>query len=226
MSEIEHIYNSGPIVPVCKIKENLAVWTTNLWNYFKVDFIEGLPRSSQTVVEMITASGRTTLAANGTVPKIQLAPLLLNEGEFLHLRFEPLDDIECILWEQGSQGRFATRAIHDRVTLYSWQRDPYLAATTFFILGRDRLMNLEIRNPNPVAVFVARVVFWGYRYLVNEINMLDKAKAYHQRLNPGLSLGEMNVLADTTVTLLKAGDEQLAKAVIGPTTWLPAEGKG
>ena len=222
MSELSGIYDAGPITPVCRIKENLAIWTTNIWDYYKVDFIEGIPRSSQTVVEMITASGRTNLAANAPIPKIGLAPLLLNEGEFLHLRFEPLDDVEGILWEQPSQGRLATRAIQARVSLYSWQMDPDSAATTFFILGRDRLMNLEVRNPNAVMIFVARFVFWGYRYLVEHISVSDKVRAYLQRVEP--EAAETRV--ETLLTSLKVGDEQIAKAVLGPTTWLPAEGKG
>ena len=204
--EVANIYDNGPISPVCKIKENMAIWTTNQWDYFKVDYIEGLPRSSQSVVEMITVSGVTQLAANGTIAKIQLAPLLLNEGEFLHLRWEPIDDVEGVLWEQPSQGRFATRAIHARVNLYTWQMDPELATTTFFLLGRDRLMNLEVRNPNPVIIFVARFVFWGYRYLVEHI--------------------DVNKIYPELASEFKVGNQEVVRARIGTCTWIPTEGKG
>jgi len=155
---------------------------------------------------MITVSGATQLAANGNIARIALAPLLLNESEFLHLRFEPLDDVEGILWEQPSQGRFASRAIQARVNLYTWQMDPELASTTFFILGRNRLMNLQVINPNPVIVFVARFVFWGYRYLVEHID-ISKQPPEKQKL-------------------LGTGHVETVRTVIGPVTWLPAEGKG
>jgi len=206
MATVANIYDSGPISPICKIKENIAVYTRDLWEYYKVVYMEGFPRSNQSTVEMVTVSGATQLAANGTIAKIQLAPLLLDEGEFLHLRFEPLDDVDGELWEQPSQAKFATRAIQCRVNLYSHLQDPWMAASTFYLLGRARLMNLSVRNPNPVIIFLARFVFWGYRYFIEQINVGN--------LFPG------------DVANLNAGDAATVRKTIGPVTWIPAEGRG
>ena len=158
------IYDWGVISPVAKIRENLSIFTSGQWSHYRIEFIEGMPYSSPMVVEMVTASGVTTIAANGSIAAQVVNILQLNEKSLLHLRFEPLDDVEGVLWEEASVGRFVTRGVHARVTRFSAARDPNLAATTFFILGRDRDMELEVRNPLPVAQAVARFVFWGYRY--------------------------------------------------------------
>lgn len=169
MSTVANIYDNGPISPIVKIKENFSVWTMGTWKHFVVDFIEPMPRSSQMVVDLLATSGATTLAANGTISKQLMNILLLSSGEFLQLRYEPIDDIECVLWEQASQGRNSTRGTHARVTLTTPMRDPYLATSSFYIIGKDLDPQMEIRNPQGVAISSARVVFWGYRYLISSL---------------------------------------------------------
>jgi len=176
MPELSGIYDSAPIQPVAKIKENLSIWTRAKWSHFQIVFIEPFPRSSQTQVDAVNAAGATTVAANGTIAKQNVAILQLSEFEFLHLRWEPIDDVEGVLWEQASSGRFVTRGTHSRVDIRTRFRDPYLATTTFFILGMDRDMQLEVRNPLPVAQPAARFQFWGFRYLLEE-HTEAKAKA-------------------------------------------------
>lgn len=166
MGLLSGIYDTGPIAPVAKIKENLSIWTLGQWSHNRIEFIEPIPWSSQMVVEMVVASGATTLAANGTIAARIPAILLLNASNFLHLRWQPLDDVEGVLWEQASVGRFVTRGVHSRVTMFTAERDPYLATTTFFIMGKDRDPQIEVRNPNPVALATARFIFWGYRYIL------------------------------------------------------------
>jgi len=170
MSTVANLYDNGPISPICRIKENLSVWTAGQWKHYNVTFIEPLPRSRPTTVEMVVASGATTLAANGTIAKQVVAILALAEMEFTHLRWEPIDDVEGVLWEQAGTGRFVTRGVQARVDRWTHFHDPYLATSTFFILGKDRDMNLEVRNPNPVAIPQARFVFWGFRYLLNPLS--------------------------------------------------------
>ena len=169
MSNVANLYDNGPISPVVRIKENVTVFTADSWQPFVVEYIEPLPRSSPMVADLVNISGAVTIAANGTIQKQLIAFLQLNDREFLHLRFEPIDDVEGILWEQSSNGRFVTRALQARASRFSFTRDPYLATTTFFIIGRDRDMNLEVRNPNPVALPQARFVFWGFRYIITPL---------------------------------------------------------
>jgi len=169
MPLLSGIYDSQPIQPVAKIKENLSILTVGQWSHYNIDFIEPMPLSSPMMVEMVAASGAATIAANGTIGKQLCAILQLADNEFFHLRWEPIDDMEGVLWEQASQGKFAARSVHARVSRATSARDPYLATTTFWILGRNRDMNLEVRNPNPVAWPVARFVFFGYRYILTPL---------------------------------------------------------
>lgn len=170
MSQVANIYDNGPISPIAKIKENLSILTSGRWTHYRIEYMEGIPWSNQSTVEMVTASGATTIAANGTIAKQVIAFLQLADLELLHLRWQPLDDMEGVLWEQSSQGRFAARSIHARVDLLTDTRDPWLAGTTFFILGRNRDMNLEVRNPTGVAQALARFIFFGYRYVLTPLD--------------------------------------------------------
>ena len=169
MPMISGIYDSGPISPIVKIKENLSIWTSGQWSHYQVEFIEPMPENSQSVAELVVISGATTIAANGQIAAQLIAFLQLNEMEFLHLRWYPLDDVEGVLWEQTSVGRYVTRGLHSRVSLSTRIYDPNLATTTFFILGRDRDAQIEVQNPNPVALPQARFSFFGYRYVLGNL---------------------------------------------------------
>ena len=202
----ESIYYPGPIMPVVKIKENMAVWTGGAWEHFRAEFIEPIMRSSPAVVNMVTVAAQTTLAAGATIAK-RLVPILqVNTLEFLHLRWEALDNVEGILWELSGQGRNLSRGIVARVSKDTPKYDPYLATTTFWIigLGASRDMNLEVRNAMSYATPCARFAFFGYRYLLTDL-LLNMAAA--------------------DAKLMRAGDLDAVKRLIGATTWLPAEGR-
>lgn len=173
--QIANIYDPNPISPLALIMENLSILTSGKWEHYKIKYYEGLPRSSPMMVEMVALAGLPNIPGNGTIAKSLLAILQPAENEFYHLRWEPIDDMEGILWEQSSQGRLAGRSVQARVTVFTGQRDPYLATTTFFILGMNRDMNLEVRNPSPIAQPQARFVFFGYRYLLNLVDSTTKA---------------------------------------------------
>jgi hypothetical protein len=90
--------------------------------------------------------------------------------EFLHLRFEPLDDVELFLFELANQGRLSAAGVFASVTRFSRAQDPFLAATTFFVIGVNKDAQIAAYNPNPVALPRARAGFWGYRYLVTPLS--------------------------------------------------------
>jgi len=164
------IYDNGPISPVAQIKQNLSVWTLGHWAHYRIEFIEPMPWSSTMVVDMVVASGNVTVAANGAIAQRLVNILQLNELNLLQLRWQPLDDVQGILWEQAGTGRNVTRGVQARVDLMTASRDPNLATTTFFILGKDRDMQLEVRNPLPVAQALARFVFFGFRYVLTPLD--------------------------------------------------------
>jgi len=169
--EVANIYDNGPIAPIAKIRDNLRIWTEKQWLFYKIINMEPIPRSSPFMVDFVatTVPAATVVAAGGTIQMQLVAALLMNDLELLHLRWEPIDDMEGLLWELGGQGRFMPRGGHARVSLYTSISDPYLATTTFFIVGANKDAMIEVRNPDPVARPNARFVFWGYRYSLEKL---------------------------------------------------------
>ena len=180
MSTVANIYDNGPISLIARIKENIAIWTENKWMPFMVEFAEGLPRSRQSMVDLVRIAGVLNIPANGTITQQMLTILQPANNELLHLRFEPIDDVEGVLWEQTSMTRFNPKGFKARVDLFSSAQDPYLAATTFWIIGSqgNKDMNLEVRNPNAVALPQARFIFWGFRYILSPLQSLPANCVY------------------------------------------------
>ena len=202
MGLLSGIYDSEFIQPIARIKQNLSLWTQGMWAHYLIEYQEGIPPGPASTVDMVVQAGVTTLAANGTIAKRIVTILQLSTLEFFHLRWEPLDNVEGVLWEQPGQGRLVSRNIHSRVDRNTRGRDPTLATTTFWIIGMDRDMNLECRNPMGYAIPAARFVFWGNRSILklHEFTGEDKVKA-------------------------AAGDMKTVERLIGPSTWLPTEGR-
>ncbi|MBA7705330.1 hypothetical protein ES703_114158 [subsurface metagenome] len=212
MSEVANIYDNGPISLIARIKDNISVYTAKKWAHYQVVYTEPWPRSSPLRVEMVAASLVTFIAANGTIAK-RLVPILqVTNGEMLHVRFEPLDDVEGVVYELAGTGKFVSRNTHARVSMVTCLRDPYLATTTFFIMGNQKDINLEVVNPNPVALPQARFQFFGYRYVIEAITPL-----FPERFTDAQKEAVRKKLED--------GDKETVAQYIGPTTWLPAEGR-
>lgn len=176
--QVANLYDNGPISPIAKIMENLTIWTVGKWQNYRIENIEPLPRSSPMIAEMVLINGLTFCPPYGALPKRAVPILQPRDLELLHLRWEPLDDVEGVLWEQPGSGRFVAQSVQARVNLDTVTRDPYLATTTFWVLGRDRQMNLEVRNPNPVVIPQARFVFWGFRYSLSVLAAAPATTTY------------------------------------------------
>jgi len=216
--DVANIYDNGPMTLIARIKDTLSILSAKKWGHYQISYAEPWPRSSPLVIEMVAASGATTIPANGQITK-QLVPLLqVADGEMLQIRFEPKDDVEGVIWELSGTGRFNSHNRHARVSMTSDIRDPYLAGSTVFIMGFQRDLNLEVQNPNPVALNQARFQFMGYRYVLEEIT-------------PDLSgITKAGGAPDTVKqaeikVLLANGDKAAVAQFIGPTTWVPAEGR-
>lgn len=199
------IYDSAYMQPVAKIKENLTIWTLGQWSHYTIEYQEPIPPSPASVVDMVVQAGVTTIAANATIGRRVVTILQLNDAEFLHVRFAPIDNVEGVIWEQGGQQKLAARNIHSRVDRMTKYWDPTYSTTTFFILGLNRDMNLECRNPMGYALPAARFMFWGNRMSLKPIDLAGIPSAIK--------------------TKLSAGDLATVRQYIGTTTWLPAEGR-
>jgi len=216
--EVANIYDNGPLSLVARIKDTISAYTAKKWAHYQVAFAEPWPRSSPLRVDLVALAGATTIVANTNITK-RLVPLLqVTDGEMLCVRFEPLDDVEGVVYEQSGTGKFNSRNTHARVNMATCLRDPYLATTTIFVMGYQRDMNLEVQNPNPVPLFQARFQFFGFRYVVDEISP-DLSSVVNQNGQPD------KAKQDEIIRQLAAGDKKTVAEFIGPTTWLPAEGR-
>ncbi|MDD5539704.1 MAG: hypothetical protein PHG61_03330 [Candidatus Marinimicrobia bacterium] len=206
MPLLSGIYDSNRIQPIVKIKQNLSIWTLGKWQHYVCLYQNAIVPGPASTVEMVSISGATAIAANGTIQKQLVQTLQLNDYEFLHVRFEPLDNVEGLIWELAGQQVNGSRRIHSRVDRYTKYWDPTFASTTFFILGLNRDMNLEVRNPMGYALYQARFIFWGNRMI------LEPHPAYN-----GINTAERKNL--------EMGDIATVRNLIGDTTWVPAEGR-
>jgi len=204
MTTLSGIYDSAPMQPIAKIKDNLSIWTLGKWQHFRVDYLEPLAPGPAMVVDTVASNGATSIAANGTINHQIVTILQLNDSEFLHIRFRPLDPVEGLIWEQAGQQKFAARNVHTRVDMSVSDLDPYWATTTFFVFGINRDMNLETRNPPGYALPQARFQFWGNRMILTQHPKSNDAAVQRK---------------------LEQGDLEVVRATIGVTTWLPAEGR-
>lgn len=206
MPPLSSIYDSDYIQPVARIKENISIFTLGKWEHYIIDFQEVIAPGPASTVDMLAQAPVTTvLAAGATRAKSIVTLLQLNDFEFLHVRWEPLDNVEGLIWEPSGEQKNASRNIHSRVDLLTRNRDPQLATTTFFILGVNRDMNLEVRNPMRYPIAAARFVFFGNRML--------------------LSPWDFNARTPEEKKLLARGDMDTIRKIIGTTTFVPAQGR-
>lgn len=209
MPQISGIYDSAWIQPICKVGENISVMTIKQYSHFRVKYIEPIPAGPASTVDMVLNAGATQIAANATIQRAVIAVLQLNESEFLHLRWEPLDNVEGVLWELSGTQKFGSRSIHARTDRLTRTWDPHLASTTFWILGQNHDMQLEVRNAMGYALPAARFVFYGYRYVLEEIDLCNVPQNIRNTMKDN-SLS--NAMLDAV------------KKYIGHTTFVPAEG--
>jgi len=157
-------YSPHPISPIALVGQNLGVYTEHNVEFFKIDFIEGLPPGSQTLIDL------GPCAAGAQLNAAILTNLQLRENDFIHLRWKVLDDFEATLWLVSGIPRFNIRQITQRITLFTPQNDPYLNTTTFFVLGPNKDPFLQVNNPNPAyALTQTRAIFWGFKYILKPL---------------------------------------------------------
>lgn len=220
MPQISGIYDSYAVQPDCKIGENIGIFSLGKWSYHQVNFIEGIPAGPASTIDMVLQTGNTFIGANAALVKA-IAPMLqMYDNEFMKVRFEPLDNIEVRIWELSGQAKNTARQLQSRSDRNSRWYDPYAALGTFWVLGFNRDVNIEVLNPLGYIQPTARVIIWGIRYLLNPVinidDILDDMVKAH-RLRPEQKSGYLSKM--------NTGDPATIKEVLGPVTMIPAEGK-
>lgn len=158
-------YKGGPVEPVVMPGETVGVWVNKVFEFFKIEYIEGLTRSDPIEVDL------GAIAAGIASAITQLTVLEMPDKEFAQYRAEVIDDVSVVLY----QGRADQR--HKLMnTVASFNRFTGLhdrcAHTTEFYVHEDNFAFIQATNQTDYALTQSRVVFWGFRYV------LDPLEAY------------------------------------------------
>lgn len=169
-------YNPGPIQPVCLVGENIGVWTQADYWFFKVLHIEALP-ASRTMQQDI---GAVTSATSSNITEITVARA--QDGNLLHVRAAPLDPVELTVYQQRATGRHTAFSATGVISVSTGNRDPHYASSTYFILGKEKSIWVQVANNTGYNLAQSRVRFWGFRYVIDplptsDINLLRKIMA-------------------------------------------------
>ena len=180
MNVIDNLYSSGPMAPMCQIREHLAIWSEQKWMGFQVEYIEPVPRSSVFIIDLVQESGSGPLAPNQQVAGQLLDAIRVNANELSHNRWFVIDDIEGQLWQLSNMARFAPRGGQAGVTRFSPFYDPYLASTTFWVLGGlgDKDARIGCTNISGATIPQARIGFFGFKYILTPETQVHQNARY------------------------------------------------
>lgn len=171
------LYKAGPIQPVCLAGEVVGIWTQKVWKFGRVTLVEGLPAGS-TMIQNLGA-----IAAGQSIQPVQIAALAMNDYEFGQFRMKVLDDFAAELYLARADKRYSTKAVNSRVTLVSDQFDNVFNTTEFFV-HEDAMPFVAAFNETGYALAVARVAFWGFRYVYEELNQYKLTSPNAKDNNP------------------------------------------
>lgn len=157
-----YTYKGGPIEEIVMPGETVGIWVNKVYEFYKVVFIETIPRSDPVAINL------GALAAGGGSAVTQVTLLQMPDLEFAQFRLEVLDDVEVIV----SQGRADQRhKLQQRVATlgrFSPLFDPcgHLSECYEF---EDNYIFLQGTNRTAYALAQTRVVAWGFRYVTDPL---------------------------------------------------------
>jgi len=155
-----HTYRSGPIEQVVLPGENVGIWVNKVFEFYKVDYIEPITRSDPVTFDL------GALAAGAVSAVTQITLLQMPSTEFAQLRMEVLDDVNVILYQGRADQRHKLQNVVSTVNRFSAMYDPCGHQTEFYEF-EDNYIFLQATNQTSYALTQARVVFWGYRYVLD-----------------------------------------------------------
>ena len=196
---VARVYDPAMIQPVVETGQNLGVLVQGDWLFFRVDHVEGVPASRQTTQDLgsvndASSSGETEI----TVVRAQ-------DGNLLHVRMFPLDDVELDVFHgRSTGGRHTTYSTKARISAASGNADPYHAISTTFVFGKDRPMYINAYNETGYNLGQSRVRFFGYRYRLDPLPPLVGAALRKHIRGIELEPGEGDMIRNMKVTLVPA----------------------
>ena len=196
---VARVYDPAMIQPVVETGQNLGVLVQGDWLFFRVDHVEGVPASRQTTQDL----GSVNDAAS--TGETEITVVRAQDGNLLHIRMFPLDDVELDVFHgRSTGGRHTTYSTKARISAASANADPHFSISTTFVFGKDRPMYINAYNESGYALGQSRVRFFGYRYRLDPLPpLVGSALRKHIR---GIELepGEVDMIRNMKVTLVPA----------------------
>lgn len=154
-----HTYKGGPVEQIVMPGEQVGIWVNKVYTFFKILYVEPITRSDPVCIDLgaIAAAGQTVVT--------QVTLLQMPDLEFAQFRMEVLDDVQVAVY----QGRADMRhKLQQRVALIGRMNALFdeCAHLTELFEFEDNYIFLQATNQTDYALTVARVVFWGYRYVL------------------------------------------------------------
>ena len=157
----QRVYQAtGPIEPVCEPGQNVLVRDRGIFKLYQVSAIETLHPSGPLTID------NTAMAQSGITRNFNpFATLDMGYGQMGQYRFQVLDDIMVDVFHPQASGRYTNNNGQSNIGWYSRFFDPHDAFSEFFVLEQDHPF-FTITNRRSVAIDQARIVFYGYRYML------------------------------------------------------------
>lgn len=153
-------YKAGAIEPIVMPGEIVGIWVNKVFNFFKVDYIEGITRSEPLEIDLgaVVALGQSVVT--------QLGLLEMPDTEFGQFRCEVLDDVSAILF----QGRADQRhKLFTRIATYTrFGKDPDGHSGEFYVF-ENNLAFMQTLNQTNYDLSQTRIAFWGFRYVLDPL---------------------------------------------------------
>ena len=158
-----HTYKAGPIEQVVLPGETVGIWVNKVYEFYRIDYVEGIIRSDPVTIDL----GATTVAAPQTAIT-QLTLLQMPDTEFAQFRLEVLDDVQVAVYQGRADQRhklFTVASVLNRsLPLF----DPCAHSTEMYEF-EDNYIFLQATNLTSYPLTQARVVSWGFRYVLEPL---------------------------------------------------------
>jgi len=164
-----HPFKSGPVEPVVLPDEIVGLWVNKVYYFFKVVYIEDIPRS-RAIEQNLGA-----LAAGVSSAKTQITLLDLPDKEFGQFRGFVIDDIEVAVFLGQADQRYKLKNVNAWLDRFTDLRDPCGHTTEFFVY-QDQSAYLIGTNPTGYANTQSRCGFYGFRYVLEDLPEFDWKK--------------------------------------------------
>lgn len=145
--------------PIAKVGEYLAVYPTDKYGYYKINYICQLP-------EIVKDFG--SLNATSSTGDIKVTELYMDDGFIGQWRIIPLDDIIIEAKQPLAKSLWTTRNKTASISLRSLKTN-FMSGVLEVFIFEDEEFYLNITNPTNYTQPKNRVLFTGFKYSISKL---------------------------------------------------------